>query len=128
MKIVGQGLDLIECERVAVVVERHGQRFLDRVLTPCEQAYCNTHRNSIPRIAGRFAAKEAILKMLGTGWRGKIAWTDMEITNDPAGRPRVALTGHTARISTEQGICRVLVSITHTPNYAAATAIGLAED
>jgi len=128
MKIVGQGLDLIECERVAVVVERHGQRFLDRVLTPCEQAYCNTHRDSIPRIAGRFAAKEAILKMLGTGWRGKIAWTDMEITNDPAGRPQVALTGHTARISTEQGISRVLVSITHTPNYAAATAIGLAED
>ncbi len=128
MKIVGQGLDLIECERVAVVVERHGQRFLDRVLTPCEQAYCNTHRDAIPRIAGRFAAKEAILKMLGTGWRGKIAWTDMEITNDPAGRPQVALTGHTARISTEQGIFRVLVSITHTPNYAAATAIGLAED
>jgi holo-[acyl-carrier protein] synthase len=128
MKIVGQGLDLIECERVAVVVERHGQRFLDRVLTPCEQAYCNTHRDAIPRIAGRFAAKEAILKMLGTGWRGRIAWTDMEITNDPAGRPQVALTGHTAEISTEQGISHVLVSITHTANYAAATAIGLAED
>ena len=128
MKIVGQGLDLIECERVAFVVGRHGQRFLDRVLTPCEQAYCNTHRDAIPRIAGRFAAKEAILKMLGTGWRGKIAWTDMEITNDQAGRPQVALTGDTARISTEQGISHVLVSITHTPNYAAATAIGLADD
>jgi len=128
MKIVGQGLDLIECQRVAAVSRRYGQRFLDRILTPAEQRYSNTHRDPTPRIAGRFAAKEAVLKMLGTGWRGKIAWTDIEITNDPAGRPQVSLSGQTARIAAKQGVTRVLISITHTPNYAAATAIGLADE
>lgn len=127
MRLVSQGIDLIECHRVAQIVERHGQRFVRRILTPAEEAYCTGHRNPIPRIAGRFAAKEAILKMLGTGRRGKIAWTDIEITNDAAGRPQVRLSGETARIASQQSIRRVLVSITHTPQYAAASAIGLAE-
>jgi holo-[acyl-carrier protein] synthase len=128
VNVVGQGIDLIECQRVASVLRRHGRRFLDRLLTPAEQAYCNNHRNPIPRVAGRFAGKEAVLKMLGTGWRGKIAWTDIEITNDPAGQPQVRLSGQTAAVAAARGVCRILISIAHTPHYATASAIGLAAD
>ncbi len=126
MSVMGVGLDLIECQRIRVVLERHGDRFLERLLTPAEIEYVRSyHKDVIPRLAGRFAAKEAILKVLGTGWRGQIAWRDMEIVNDKAGRPQVTLTDECQRIARELGIARILVSITHTPNYAAATAIGL---
>jgi len=81
----------------------------------------------VPHIAGRFAAKEAILKMLGTGWRGQIAWTDMEISNDAAGQPHVTLSGHTAEVARRLGVVRILLSITHTEKNAAASAIGLSE-
>jgi len=127
MNVVSLGTDLIECQRVADVMGRHERRFLDRLLTSAEQAYCQTHRDPTPRIAGRFAAKEAILKALGTGWRGQIAWTDIEISNDELGSPAVTLSGHTAEVAAKRGIGRILVSITHTPHYAAATAIGLAK-
>lgn len=127
MTIVAQGIDLVECERIQGIWQRHGERFLDRLLTPPEAAYVQRYKNAVPSVAGRFAAKEAILKVLGTGWRGKIAWTDMEILNDRAGQPRVTLTGECKRVADELGIVRILVSITHTENYAAATAIGLSE-
>jgi holo-[acyl-carrier protein] synthase len=123
MHVVGHGIDLIECERIAAVYERHGARFLDRLLTPAERAYVTGHRMMIQRLAGRFAAKEAILKALGTGWRGAIAWHDMEILNDASGEPRVTLTGECARIAGQRGIDRILVSITHTRIHAAASAI-----
>jgi holo-[acyl-carrier protein] synthase len=124
MSIVGHGIDLVECSRIASVVEHHGRRFLDRVLTPAEQELARRYKNPIPFIAGRWAAKEAILKMIGTGWRGKIAWTDMEILPDRQGQPHVTLTAETARIAKQKGITRVLLSITHTENHAAASAIG----
>jgi len=127
MTIVAQGIDLVECERIQGIWQRHGERFLDRLLTPAEAAYVQRYKNAVPSVAGRFAAKEAILKVLGTGWRGKIAWRDMEILNDRAGQPRVTLTGECKRVADELGIVRILVSITHTENYAAATAIGLSE-
>jgi len=127
MRIINQGIDLIECERVRDVWERHGQRFAERLLTVAELAYVKQHRHPVPRMAGRFAAKEAILKVLGTGWRGKIAWRDMEILNNNLGQPHVTLTGESQRIATELGITKILISITHTPNYAAATAIGISE-
>ena len=127
MKIVGQGLDLIECQRVAAVSRRYGQRFLDRILTPAEQSYSNTHRDPTPRIAGRFAAKEAVLKMLGTGWRGKIAWTDIEIINNAAGQPEITISGEVKRIAEELGIEHISVSITHTANFAIASAVALAK-
>jgi len=126
MSIIGHGLDLIECARIANVFENHGARFLDRVLTPAEQKLAKQHKDPIPFIAGRFAAKEAILKMIGTGWRGGIAWTDMEILPDSLGRPVVTLTGETARLSGKLGIRRVVLSITHTEHQAAASAIGTA--
>ena len=125
MPIVGHGIDLVEMARVEKVWRDHPDRFLDRILTKSERVYCERHKNPLPHIAGRFAAKEAILKMLGTGWRGQIAWTDMEITNDEAGQPHVYLSGHTAEIAASRGIERILLSITHAENYAAASAIGV---
>ncbi|MGD2109521.1 MAG: holo-ACP synthase [Phycisphaerae bacterium] len=125
MTILGHGIDLIECDRIAKVWENHGTRFLDRVLTPAEQERAKQYKKPIPFVAGRWAAKEAILKMIGTGWRGKITWTDMEILPDERGQPHVTLSGETARIATEKGINRVLLSITHTGHYAAASAIGV---
>lgn len=126
MSVIGHGLDLVECVRIAKVFENHGQRFLDRILTLAEQEWAKQYKAPIPFIAGRFAAKEAILKMIGTGWRGGIAWTDMEVLPDSLGRPVVTLTGETARLAAQLGIKRILLSITHTEQHAAASAIGTA--
>ncbi len=125
MSVIAHGIDLVECVRIKRILEHHRQRFLDRVLTPLEQQRSKVYKDPIPFIAGRWAAKEAILKMIGTGWRGKISWTDMEILPDDLGQPVVALTGETARIAAAKGIRRVLISITHTEHTAAASAMGL---
>ena len=127
MSIVGHGIDLIECGRIAKVLENHQERFLNRVLTPAEQARAKQFKDPIPYIAGRWSAKEAILKMIGTGWRGQIAWTDMEILPNELGEPIVKLSGETARLSKEKGITRIHLSITHTEHYASASAIGTRE-
>jgi holo-[acyl-carrier protein] synthase len=124
MAIVGHGIDLAEIARIARMRADHGAHFLDRCFTAAEQAYCTSHRDSDERFAGRFAAKEAILKVLGTGWRGQIAWTDMEVMNDGAGKPCVTLSGESARIAEELGIRRWFLSITHTAGMAVASAIG----
>jgi len=127
MRIIAQGIDLIECRRIADIWRRHGERFLQRLLTEAEIAYVHRYKDPVPSMAGRFAAKEAILKVLGTGWRGQIAWRDMEITNDAHGQPSVTLTGESRRVADRLGIPRILVSISHTDNYAAASALGVAE-
>ena len=124
MEIVN-GIDLVDFGRIAELVERHGQRFLDRIYTQGEQAYAGKHKNPTEKYAGRFAAKEAILKLIGTGWRGKIAWTDIEVVNDAMGRPVVTLSGEVARIAAEQGIGKVNISITHTGDFAIASAVAL---
>ena len=126
MSILGHGFDLVACARIAKVFDNHGVRFLDRILTPAEQERAKQYKDPIPFIAGRWAAKEAILKMIGTGWRGGIAWTDMEILPDALGRPVVTLSGETARLAGQLGIRRILLSITHTEHRAAASAIGTA--
>src|SRR5689334_16629057 len=88
MPILGHGIDIVETARIRRLVEEHGQHFLDRVFTPGEQAYCARNpKRRYEHLAGRFAAKEAVLKVLGTGWRGGIAWTDIEITKEPSGQP-----------------------------------------
>ena len=125
MSILRHGLDLVECARIAQVLQDHGPRFLNRVLTSAEQERATQFKNPTPFIAGRWAAKEAILKMIGTGWRGKITWNDMEILPDVLGQPVPALTGETKRIAEDKGIVRVMLSITHTEHYAAASAIGV---
>jgi len=127
MSVISHGIDLIRCERIERVWQRHGDVFLDRVFTAAERSYCLDSRTPAERLAGRFAAKEAVLKVLGTGWRGGIQWTDIEILPDGYGRPHVTLTGRTAALAADLGIGRVLVSITHTREHAAASAIGVSQ-
>ncbi|MCZ6817467.1 MAG: holo-ACP synthase [Planctomycetota bacterium] len=125
MQIVSQGIDLVECSRIEHILKQHPDRFLARILTSREREYCTRRKDPVPNVAGRFAAKEAILKALGTGWRGSIAWTDMEITNDGLGRPSVVLSGACRELADRLGIEQILISITHTKTNAAASAIAV---
>jgi holo-[acyl-carrier protein] synthase len=126
MPILGHGIDIVETRRIADLLANHTDRFLDRCFTPAEQEYCsrNTKRH-IEHLAGRFAAKEAVLKVLGTGWRGGIAWTDIEILPEPSGQPKIRLSGECLRIAKSLGISRWHVSISHIATHATASAIGL---
>lgn len=118
---------MVDCARLKESVDEHGERFLNRVFTPVEQEYCLGRKREIEHLAGRFAAKEAVLKVLGTGWRDGIRWTDIEITNEPSGQPRVALTGRCREIADEMDIADVLISISHIETHAIASAIGTSE-
>jgi holo-[acyl-carrier protein] synthase len=126
MQIVAHGIDLVDCPRIEQMVQRHGERFLKRVFTDTERAYAKANRNEMEKLAGRFAAKEAILKLMGTGWRGKIAWTDIEIINNAVGQPEVTLSGEVKAIAEALGITHINISITHTANFAIASAVALA--
>ena len=126
MPILGHGIDIVETVRIRRLIDEHGAHFLDRVFTTAEQAYCNASRKrSLEHFAGRFAAKEAVLKVLGTGWRGGIAWTDIEVVKESSGQPRIVLTGECLRIATGRGIAHWHVSISHIETHATASAIGL---
>jgi holo-[acyl-carrier protein] synthase len=127
MEIIAHGIDLVDFPRIEEMIERHGERFVNRVFTAAEQKYASAHRNSMEKYAGRFAAKEAILKLVGTGWRGKIAWTDVEVVNDPSGQPVVRLSGEVKEIAEKLGIRQISISITHTANFAIASAVALAQ-
>ncbi len=126
MEKITHGIDLVDFPRIEEMIKQHGPRFLDRVFTSAEQAYADSNKNNVEKLAGRFAAKEAVLKLMGTGWRGKIAWTDIEITNNPAGQPEVALTGEVKKLAKKLGIKHISISITHTANFAIASAVALA--
>jgi holo-[acyl-carrier protein] synthase len=126
MSIVGHGIDIIETARIKQSVEEHGDRFLGRVYTAGEREYCERSRKRYyEHLAGRFAAKEAVLKVLGTGWRGGIAWTDIDIVSHSSGQPRVVLSGECERIARQLGIGAWHVSISHIETHATASAIGL---
>jgi holo-[acyl-carrier protein] synthase len=127
MEIVAHGIDLVDFPRIEEMAKRHGGRFLNRIFTAAEQAYAEANKNEMEKLAGRFAAKEAILKLLGTGWRGKIAWTDIEIVNSPSGQPVVTLSGEVEKIAEKLGIKHISISITHTANFAIASAVALSE-
>ena len=127
MEIIAHGIDLVDCPRIEEMVARHGERFVQRIFTAAEQAYAESNKNKIEKLAGRFAAKEAILKLMGTGWRGKIAWTDIEIINNSSGQPKVTLGGEVEKIADKLGIKHISVSITHTANFAIASAVALAK-
>src|SRR4051812_15568397 len=129
MPILGHGIDIVETDRIEKLIMTHGAHFLDRVFTLAEQAYCEaSKKRRLEHYAGRFAAKEAVLKVLGTGWRGGIAWTDVEIVKEASGQPQVRLTGECLRIARERGIARWHVSISHIETHATASAIGLREE
>ncbi len=127
MGIIAHGIDLVDCPRIEAMIERHGERFIQRVFTAAEQAYAEANKNEIEKLAGRFAAKEAVLKLMGTGWRGKIAWTDVEIINNSSGQPEVTLGGEVEKIAGKLGIKHISVSITHTANFAIASAVALTQ-
>jgi holo-[acyl-carrier protein] synthase len=123
--IAGIGTDIIEVVRIGQMIERHGELFLERVFTPTEIRYCRGRKHSMEHYAGRWAAKEAILKCLGTGWSKGISWTDLEVVNDVNGGPRVALAGVAADIARDRGIREILVSISHCRAYAVAYALAI---
>jgi holo-[acyl-carrier protein] synthase len=127
MPIVAHGIDIVVCARVDQIWRQHGQRFLDRIYTPAEQEYCVDCKTPVVRLAGRFAAKEAVLKALGTGWRGGIEFRDIETLPDPLGKPVVTLRRKTAELARSLGIDHVLVSISHAGEYATASAIAIAD-
>lgn len=127
MKILGIGTDITECLRIAQMIERHGELFIGRVYTPHEIEYCRSRRMATQHFAGRWAAKEAVLKALGTGWRRGISWRDVEIRNLPTGQPFATLRGGTAEIAADRGIGCVLVSISHCRTHATAHAVAVDE-
>jgi holo-[acyl-carrier protein] synthase len=124
--VIGIGTDIIECARIAKMIEKHGELFLNRVYTHNEIAYCSCRKSANQHYAGRWAAKEAVLKALGTGWAQGIQWTDVEVANEIGGRPHIELTGQAKVISQQMGIREVLISISHCRGYAIAyaTAVG----
>lgn len=128
MQIVAHGVDLVQCSRIGAIWKRHGEHFLNRVFTAAECAYCLDGRLAETRLAGRFAAKEAVLKALGTGWRGGIEWIDIETLPDPLGKPLVTLRGESLRLAQRLGITRVLISISHAGEYALASAVAVRGD
>ncbi len=123
--IIAHGIDLVDFPRIEDMITRHEERFLDRIFTKTEQAYADSKKNRVEKYAGRFAAKEAVLKLIGTGWRGKIAWTDIEIVNTSSGQPQVKLDGEVKRVAEKLGISQISISITHTANFAIASAVAL---
>lgn len=128
MKVIGIGTDIVETSRVAKMIERHGDLFLNRVYTPDEVEYCQARRASTQHYAGRWAAKEAVLKALGTGWSRGIHWRDIEVRNDLAGKPRIVLDGVAADLARQQGIDTMMISISHCRTHATAYALAVGND
>jgi holo-[acyl-carrier protein] synthase len=125
MEIVGVGIDIVECLRIARMIEQHGELFLERVYTPREIRYCQERKHSTEHFAGRWAAKEAVLKCLGTGWRRGLTFTEIEVRNDPSGKPAVHLCGAAKDHAQQLQLSDILVSISHCRAYATAYAIAV---
>jgi holo-[acyl-carrier protein] synthase len=123
MPIVGTGVDLAEVDRIEHSLKTFGARFQERIFTPGEIAYCERFKNRAERYAARFAAKEAGMKALGTGWRNGIRWVDFEVVRLPGGRPTLRLSGEAARIAERMGVRHVALSLTHTAQQAFAQVI-----
>lgn len=128
MQILGIGTDITECLRIAQMIERHGELFITRVYTEHEIAYCSTRKAATQHYAGRWAAKEAVLKALGTGWRRGISWRDIEVRNLPGGAPVIRLQGGARDVFERAGIKRMHISISHSRANAIAFAIAEGEE
>ncbi|MFM9265262.1 holo-ACP synthase [Tychonema sp. BBK16] len=125
MNIIGHGIDIIEIKDIRKLIERSGEHFETRCFTAKECSGAGSDANRIQYFTGRFAAKEAVLKAIGTGWSQGISWTDIEIQRLPTGRPSVVLYGRCQEIAAELGITTWFLSISHTPSYAVASAIAV---
>jgi holo-[acyl-carrier protein] synthase len=121
--IVGLGLDISEIDRIEAALGRHGTAILRRLYTPAEISYCESHKNKFERYAGRFAAKEAAMKALGTGWRRGVRWRDIEVVREPSGKPTLRLAGAALAISQGLGVKNISLTITHSGNLALAEVI-----
>lgn len=127
MHVIGHGIDLVEVGRIRDAIDRHGDRFVRRIYTAGEQAQAGDGPLRIQFLAGRFAAKEAVMKALGTGWSGGVAWTDIDVRRLPSGKPEVTLTGTCREIAEGLGVAAWEMSITHTAGHAAASAVAVGE-
>ena len=121
--IVGTGVDIAEVSRVEAAIRRRGRRLLERVFTPAEIRYCESRRNKFERYAARFAAKEAAMKALGTGWRRGIRWRDIEISNLASGQPTLAFSGRAAERARKLGAQRISLSLSHAKDLVIAQVI-----
>jgi holo-[acyl-carrier protein] synthase len=123
--ITGIGTDIVEIERIRGLLERHGDHFLERCFTAAELAYSRSHRDPVPRLAGRWAAKEAVVKALGTGFVQGITFHDVEVVSLHTGQPTVRLSGEALRIADEQQVAEIKLTVSHAREYATATAIAV---
>jgi len=121
--IVGLGLDIAEVDRIGEAIARYGALFLERLFTPAEAAYCERFKNRYERYAARFAAKEAAMKALGTGWSRGVRWRDIEVASEPGGKPTLRLAGEARRIADRLGVKNIALTITHSGNLALAQVI-----
>jgi holo-[acyl-carrier protein] synthase len=121
--IVGTGVDLAEVPRIKASIERFGEKFIRRIYTPAEIAYVERKANKFERYAARFAAKEAGMKAIGTGWRRGVRWQDFEVANLPSGKPTLRLHGVAARFAEKLGVKNISLSITHTAELGMAHVI-----
>ncbi|HEX8986218.1 MAG TPA: holo-[acyl-carrier-protein] synthase [Bryobacteraceae bacterium] len=121
--IVGSGVDLAEVDRIRSACERWGRRFIERIFTPAEIAYAERKANRFERYAARFAAKEAGMKAIGTGWRRGVRWRDFEVANLPSGKPTLKFHGVAAAFAERLGVRNVALSMTHTRDTGLAFVI-----
>ena len=121
--IIGSGVDIVEVERIRKALKRWGKSFVNKVFTENELAYSHKKRFAYQHLAARFATKEAVLKAFGGGWLRSLPWKDLEIINDASGKPDIILHGEAKELKKKKKIKRIVVSISHTKNYAVASAI-----
>ena len=121
--IVGTGIDIAEVPRIADSIKRFGDRFIQRVFTDGEIRYCDSKANRFERYAARFAAKEAAMKALGTGWNQGVRWRDVEVAREPGRRPTIKFHGKAAEFAARLNTKNISLSITHTSEQALASVI-----
>lgn len=125
MEIVGLGTDIVEILRIGRMIERHGELFITRVYTPEEIRYCQHKKESSQHYAGRWAAKEAVMKTLGTGWTRGVGWQDIEVCSEKSGKPTLTVKGGARDVADGLGIDEILITISHCRTFATATAIAV---
>ncbi|HSP41786.1 MAG TPA: holo-ACP synthase [Luteolibacter sp.] len=128
MRIFGIGIDVVEVERIASAIERHGEPFLTKIFTPGERAYCDSRKLPAMHYAARFAAKEAAAKALGTGIGANAGLHDLEVFHNTAGAPEIRLAGAALDFAGKHGITRILISLSHSRDHAAANAVAVCDE
>ena len=123
MRIVGIGLDLVKIERIRTLADRWQERFLARLYTEAERRYCFDRASPYASLAGRFAAKEAVLKAIGTGWSAGISWQDIQVLNDGRGKPVAHVQGRAGALLQEAGVTDIHISLSHDADYAIAQVV-----